>query len=316
MRAVVIADGAVTVATVADPTVGRHEALVEVTSAGINAADLLQARGLYPPPPGVDPTRLGLEFAGVVAAVGDGTTEVRPGDRVMGITGGGAQAEYVVVDAATLVPVPDELDLQRAGGFPEAAFTALDALLIQGQLGLGDRVLVTGALGGVGTIGLQIARLAGARVTALVRDGRRASEAYALGAHRALTLDELPGSGPYDVVLELLGAASLTHAISELAVGGRVVVIGVGQGSRVEIDLRTVMGSRAALRGSTLRARPTHEKAALAREVAHRLLPALAEGSLQIPVAATWPLHDAAAAYEAFARPGKLGKLVLAIRDA
>jgi NADPH2:quinone reductase len=314
MRAVIADHGTVHVATVADPAPQRHEALVEVHAAGINAADLLQARGHYPPPPGYDPSRLGLEFVGVVRALGDGVTEVSVGQAVMGITGGGAQAELVVVDAATLVPVPEDVDLVTAGGVPEAAFTALDALLVQGSLRLGDRVLVSGALGGVGSVALQIARLAGGRVTAVVRDPARAADAYGLGAHRVLTPEEVPGSGPYDVVLELVGSPRAGLALGELATGGRIVVIGVGAGTALEVDLRRIMARRGVLRGSTLRARPVHEKAALAAEVAHRLGPALAEGTLRVPIQGTWPLERAAEAYAAFRRPGKLGKLVLTLR--
>jgi len=316
VQAVIARDHAVSVATVADPKPGRHEARVAVVSAGINAADILQARGHYPPPPGWDPERLGLEFAGIVDAVGPATTEVRVGDRVMGITAGGAQAEYVVVDAATLVPVPPEVDLVVAGGFPEAAFTALDALILQGGLVIGDRVLVTGALGGVGSVAVQIARIAGARVSALVRDHTRDAEAYALGAHEVLTLNELHDAGPFDIVLELLGAASLEHALGRLATNGRIIVIGTGSGGSLEFSLRTLMGVRGIVRGSTLRARPIHEKAHLANVVAHRLLPALAEGSLRVHVHGTWPLAQAAAAYEAFSQAGKRGKLLLTVRSA
>ena len=215
------------------------------------------------------------------------------------------------MDEAHALPVPAGLSWEEAGGFMEACATAYDALFRQAGLTLGDRVLVTGAAGGVGSAGVQLAALAGARVVASVRDAAQREAVAALGATQIVDPAEVAASGPYDVVLELVGAASLPSALGALASGARVVVIGVGSGSVVEIDLKTLMGSRAGIRASTLRARPSGEKAVLIRQLGDLVVPALAEGRLRVPVAATFALADAAAAYERFSAGGKVGKIVL-----
>lgn len=311
MRAVTIVDGSLEWRAHPDPVPGRGELLVAVRAAGLNGADLLQRRGLYPPPPGSPPDIPGLEFAGEVVEAGPGTTRHGAGDRVMGIVGGGGQAELVAVDERTVLPVPAAVEWEAAGGFPEVFTTAHDALFTQAGLIAGERVLVSGAAGGVGTAGIQLAAAAGARVVATVRNPDLHEAVGALGAHEVVLPVDVAGAGPYDVVLELVGAASLETALGALATGARVVVIGVGGGSRIELDLRTVMGSRARIGGSTLRARSLDEKAVVAERVAAGVLPLLESGALRVPVAATYPMAEAAAAYDRFAAGGKLGKLVL-----
>jgi NADPH2:quinone reductase len=172
-------------------------------------------------------------------------------------------------------------------------------------------VLVTGAAGGVGSAAVQLAALAGAHVVASVRDQARHGEVAALGAAEVVTPDDVAGHGPYDVVLELVGAASLPSALEGLALRGRVVVIGVGSGATVELDLMALMGRRARISASSLRSRPSGEKAVLIATLGSLVVPALAAGTLRVPVAATFPLADAAGAYERFAAGGKLGKIVL-----
>lgn len=311
MYAVVIEHGQLRWQERPDPEPGDHEILVAVRGAGVNGADISQRAGTYPAPPGWPPDIPGLEMAGEVAAVGRRVTRFAAGDRVMALVGGGGQAERALVDETHALPVPAGLSWEEAGGFMEAGATAYDALFRQAGLTLGDRVLVTGAAGGVGSAGVQLAALAGARVVASVRDATQREAVAALGATRVVDPSEVAACGPYDVVLELVGAASLPSALGALATGARVVVIGVGSGSVVEIDLKALMGSRAGIRASTLRARPSGEKAALIRLLGDRVVPALAEGRLRVPVAAAFPLADAATAYERFSAGGKVGKIVL-----
>jgi NADPH2:quinone reductase len=209
------------------------------------------------------------------------------------------------------MPVPDRLGWAEAGGFPEVVTTAHDALFTQCGLGLGDRVLVHGAAGGVGTAAVQLAAAAGARVVASVRHRDHHAAVAALGAERAVEPGEVAATGPFDVVLELVGAPSFPANLDALATGGRLMVIGVAAGATVELDLRKLMSRRARVLGSTLRMRPLEQKADAARRVEHQAVPLLADGRLRVPVAATFPLEDAQAAYDRFRAGGKLGKLVL-----
>jgi len=294
-----------------DPVVGDTELLVAVRAAGVNGGDLMQRRGLYPAPAGFPADIPGMEVAGEVLELGRQVTRFAPGDRVMAVVGGGGQATLAVVDEAHAIGIPAGLDWTEAGGFPEAVLTAYDALFTQAALAVGDRVLVTGAAGGVGTAGVQLAAAGGAHVVASVRDrGLRAGVA-ALGAHEVVDPATVDEHGPFDVVLELVGAASLPDALGALATGARVAVIGVSSGAKVELNLLQLMGRRARISGSTLRARSREEKAAVAQAVVHHVVPLLEAGRLRVPVADTFPLARAAEAYERFARGSKLGKIVL-----
>jgi NADPH:quinone reductase len=311
VHAVVIEEGGLAWQERPDPAPADDELLVAVRSAGVNAADLAQARGAYPAPPGYLQDIPGLELAGEVLSVGGKVTRYAPGDRVMALVGGGAQATRATVPEAHALPVPPGLSWPEAGGFPEVFFTAFDALFDQARLTVGERVLVTGAAGGVGIAAVQLAASAGAHVVGVVRDpGRRAAVA-GLGADEVVGLQEASEHGPYDVVVELVGAAGLGVALPALATGGRVVVIGIGGGARLDLDLQLLMRTRAQLRGSTLRARSRVEKAVLTAEVERRLLPLLAGGRLRVPIFQTLGMSDARRAYELFAAPGKLGKIVL-----
>src|SRR3954469_8552357 len=208
MRAAVIADGDVTVQERPDPAPGAGEVLVRVRAAGLNGADMLQRRGAYPAPPGSPPDIPGLELAGEVAALGPGAERFAEGDRVMAIVGGGGQAELCVVHERQLMPVPDGLDWPEAGGVPEVFTTAHDALFTQAGLKPGERLLVHGAAGGVGTAGVQLGRAAGARVTATVRNADLRDAVGELGAD-AIDPEGFAERGPFDVVLELVGAPNL-----------------------------------------------------------------------------------------------------------
>jgi NADPH:quinone reductase len=315
MRAVTIADGALAVREHPDPQPGRGELLVRVAAAGVNGADQAQLRGYYPAPPGSPADIPGLELAGEVAALGPGTSRFRVGDRVMAVVGGGGQAELAVVHERLAMPVPGTLGLVQAGGFPEVVTTAHDALFTQCGLGLGDRLLVTGAAGGVGTAAVQLGAAAGARVVASARNRDHHAALAELGAERVVEPHEVAGAGPFDVILELVGAPGFKANFDALASRGRVMVIGVGAGTRVELDLRVLMARRGRVLGSQLRNRQLEEKADAARRVEAQVLPLVQAGRLRIPVAATFPLPDAVGAYERFAAAGKLGKVVLLMRD-
>jgi NADPH:quinone reductase len=311
VRAVTIQDGRLIVAERPDPEPGSGELLVRVAAAGVNPADLAQRAGHYPAPPGSPADIPGLELAGEVVAVGRGVLRFRPGDRVMSLVGGGGQAELAVVHERVAMPVPDRLDWPQAGGFPEVVTTAHDALFTQAGLGLGDRLLVHGAAGGVGTAAVQLAAAAGARVVASVRNRDHHAAVAALGAERVVEPAEAAAAGPFDVILELVGGPNLPADVAALATWGRIAVIGTPAGSRVELDLRRLMARRGRLLASSLRTRSLEEKADAARRVEAHALPLVAAGRLRIPVHATFPLAAAPAAYDRFAAGGKLGKLVL-----
>ena len=311
MHAVTIQDKQLLVEERPDPEPGHGQLLVRVRGAGINGADMLQRRGAYPAPPGSPEDIPGLELAGEVAALGPGAARFAEGDRVMAVVGGGAQAELAVVHERAAMPVPDGLDWAEAGGLPEVFTTAHDAIFSQAGLRSGEHLLVHGAAGGVGTAAVQLGRAAGARVTATVRREEQRPEVERLGA-RAIAPDGFGESGPYDVILELVGASNLEENLGSLAIGGRIAVIGVGgTGPVAEINLVAVMQKRARIHGSTLRARPLEQKAAAARLVEKEVLPHFADGTLTVPVAETFPLAEAEQAYDRFAAGGKLGKLVL-----
>jgi putative PIG3 family NAD(P)H quinone oxidoreductase len=312
MRAATIRDGEVVVAEQPDPEPGVSELLVRVHAAGLNGADMLQRRGRYPAPPGSPQDIPGLELAGEVVGLGPGAGRFEEGDRVMAIVGGGAQAELATLHERAAMPVPDELDWPAAGGFPEVFITAHDALFTQAGLAAGERLLVHGGAGGVGTAGIQLGRAAGARVTATVRNEGLRSEVEALGAS-AVAPDAFADRGPFDVVLELVGAPNLAQNLEVLATGGRIVVIGVSAGASAELNLAALMGKRARIQGSTLRARPLEQKAQVMRAVEHHVLPLVADGAVRVPVAETFPLERVAEGYERFMAGGKLGKIVLTV---
>jgi NADPH:quinone reductase len=311
MRAATIRDGEVVVADHPDPQPGAGEVLVRVHAAGINGADIHQRAGHYPAPPGSPPDIPGLELAGEVAARGPGADRFAEGDRVMAIVGGGGQAELCTVHERQLMPVPDALDWPEAGGVPEVFTTAHDAIFTQAGLRAGERLLVHGAAGGVGTAGVQLGAAAGAHVTATVRNADLRDEVAALGAHEVIDPEGFADHGPFDVVLELVGAPNVEADIGALALWGRIVVIGIGGGAKATVNLGALMGKRGMLRASTLRPRPLEEKAMTARAIERHVLPLFERGALRVPVAATYPLDAVAEAYERFTAGGKLGKIVL-----
>ncbi|TMK64506.1 MAG: NAD(P)H-quinone oxidoreductase [Actinobacteria bacterium] len=313
MRAVTIDEGRLEIRDHPDPEPGAGEVLVRVRAAGLNGGDMMQRRGLYPAPPGAPQDIPGLELAGEVAAMGPGVTRFADGDRVMAVVAGGGQAELAVVHERLAMPVPEALGWPEAGGFPEVFTTAHDALFTQAALASGDRLLVHGAAGGVGTAAVQLGRGAGARVTATVRNEALRSGVEELGA-TVVEPEGFEAHGPFDVVLELVGAPNLAPNVGALATGGRIVVIGISAGAKAELNLGALMGTRGTVRGSTLRPRPLEEKALAARAVERHVLPLVERGAVSVPIADTFPLDQAEDAYDRFAEGGKLGKVVLTLR--
>ena len=310
MRAVTIQDGRLVVEERPDPEPGKGEVLVRVRAAGLNGADMLQLKGGYPAPPGAPPDIPGLELAGEVAALGPDTRRFAEGDRVMAVVGGGGHAELALVHERAAMPVPDGLEWPQAGGLPEVFTTAHDALFSQAALRPGEHLLVHGGAGGVGTAAIQLGRAAGAQVVATVRREELRAEVERLGA-TAIPPEGFEERGPFHVVLELVGGPILAGNIQALSNGGRIAVIGVGGGAKAELNLLALMGKRARIHGSTLRARPLEEKAIAMRLVEREVLPLFERGTLTVPVAETFPLDAVADAYERFAAGGKLGKIVL-----
>lgn len=310
MRACVIADGGVRVEVRADPVAGLGEVLIRVRAAGLNGADLSQMYGFYPAPPGWPADIPGLEFAGEVVECGPSATRFAVGDRVMGIVGGGGQAEMIAVHERTLMTVPSNLSWAEAGGLPETFSTAYDALFTQAGLTVCEKLLVNGGAGGVGTSAIQMARAVGAQVFTTIRRLELTDAVTALGA-TVVSSEDVAAAGPFDVVLELVGGPNLASDLDNLAIGGRICVIGVGGGAKAELNALTLMQKRARIHGSTLRARPLEEKAIVARLLERRVLPDFEQGKLRVPVDSTYELNDIPDAYAAFAQGGKVGKIVV-----
>jgi NADPH:quinone reductase len=312
MRAVTIHDGDLAVEEHPDPVPEHREILVAVRAAGLNGADMLQRQGAYPAPPG-DPQDIpGLELAGEVVGLGPGVQRFEEGDRVTAIVGGGGQAELAVLHERAAMPVPEPLDWPAAGGLSEVFVTAHDAVFTQGGLRPGERLLVHGAAGGVGTAAVQMAHAAGASVTATVRNEDLRGGVAELGAE-VIEPEGFADQGPFDVILELVGGPNLGDDLKALGTGGRIVVIGVGGGPKAEVNLLALMGKRGTIRASTLRARPLEEKAAAMRRVEREVLPLFEAGRLRVPIAETFDIDEVEKAYDRFAAGGKLGKVVLTV---
>jgi len=310
MRAVTIVDKVLSVSDRPDPEPGSGEVLVAVRAAGINGADMMQRKGIYPAPLGSPPDIPGLELAGKVVGLGPGAVRFELGDRVMGIVGGGGQAELCTVHERILMPVPERLSWAQAGGAPEVFTTAHDAVFTQGGLTSGERLLVHGGAGGVGTAAIQLGRVAGARVTTTVRNPDVRERVAELGA-TVIEPEGFAEHGPFDLILELVGAINLPDNLKSIEFNGRISIIGTSAGAVGELNLGLLMHKRARIYGSTLRARPLEQKALTARAFERSVLPALESGDVVVPVAETFELEDAVAAYDRFAAGGKLGKIVL-----
>jgi NADPH2:quinone reductase len=296
------------------PQPKSNEVVVAVRFAALNPADLAQRAGRYPAPPGAPQDVPGLEVSGEVIACGDAVTEWAIGDRVFGLVGGGGLADRVAVHERHVVAVPERLDDQEAAAVPEAFTTAHDAIVTQAGLGVGDVLLVNGANGGVGTAAVQIGLVAGARVFAVARsDGARGRLAElgadAMGSDDAFRLVRAEGGA--DVVLELVGAPNLADDLEALAPKGRIVIVGTGAGDEAPLSLRALMGRRARILGTVLRARPLEEKAAAVQAFGRDVVPLLADGRAVGIVDRVFPAEQAVDAFDHMAGSGKFGKVLL-----
>jgi putative PIG3 family NAD(P)H quinone oxidoreductase len=308
----------------ADPAPARGEVLVRVRAAALNRADLLQRRGLYPPPPGTREDIPGLELAGEVAAVGAGVVAWKPGDRVMAIAAGEAQAELAVVHERMLLPVPPGLSLEDAGAIPEAGVTSHDALFTLGGLRPGWPVLVHAVGSGVSTAALQIAKAAGATVIGTSRTADKLERAKALGMdHGILVSKEEPrfaeevkrvtGKRGCPLVLDFVGAPYAAENLAALAPGGRIVVIGTMGGAKPTLDLSLLMRTRGTIVGTVLRPRPLEEKIAATQAFARDVLPLVAAGRVKPVVDAVLPAARVREAHERMEKNESFGKLVLSL---
>jgi NADPH2:quinone reductase len=318
MRAVTFAgtggNEVVSLAERPDPVPGSHEVLVAARFAGVNWADVAQRAGNYPPPPGAPQDIPGLEVAGTVVAAGGAVRSWRTGDRVFGLVGGGGLADTVAVHERHVVAIPDGMPEHVAAAIPEAYMTAHDAVFSQAGLAMGEVLLVNGANGAVGSAGVRLALAAGATAVACVRSPESARTLADEGA-LVVTQDEAAGRladlGGADVVLELVGAPNLARDLLALALKGRIMIVGTDAGADAEVSLRALMGKRATVRGTVLRARPLEEKAAAVQAFARSVLPLLAAGRALPDIDKVFPAGRVTAAFDHLAKPGKTGKILL-----
>lgn len=323
MRGTVFSEGSppgVALADLPDPAPGPGEVVVAVRATALNHADLLQARGKYPPPAGESAVP-GLECAGLVAELGPDGGAWRVGDRVMALLAGGGHATRVVVPAGQLMPLPPPLSFEQGASLPEACLTAWTNLVVEAGLQAGETVLVTGASGGMGTMVVQIAHQLGARVLAGGRTRERLVPLCDLGAAAPVVLDDdlrdtlqrLTGGRGVDVVIDLVGGPWVPALVASLALWGRLVLVGSLAGGRLELQASDLMRRQARVIGSLLRPRTRAQKALLVRDFATFGLPRLADGRLRPVVDRVLPFARVAEAYAALAAGGAAGKIVLRV---
>lgn len=299
---------------------GRGEILVDVAACGLNRADLLQRKGFYPAPPGTPPDIPGLEYAGVVATVGSPQSPWKPGDRVMGIVGGGAMARQLVVHEREAIRVPARLTLEEAAAIPEAFLTVFDAVFLQAALKLGETLLVHSIGSGIGTAALQLALVAGARVIGTSRTQEKLERCQELGLSLGLLASDgtfaagvraATGGHGADVVLDTVGASYLAENLHAVARRGRIVVLGLLGGSTGELPLGILLNKRVQLIGTVLRSRPLEEKAQLAQAFTHAVLPLFEAGRLRPIIEEVLPMSRIAEAHRRMEANENFGKYVL-----
>jgi NADPH:quinone reductase len=299
------------------PEPGRGEVRVRVRATAVNRADLLQRQGKYPAPPDAPADIPGLEFAGEVEKVGALVDDLKVGDRVFGLAGGGSYAEQIVVHARTVAHIPRGLPFTEAAAVPEAFITAWDAAVTQAGLTAGETVLIHAVGSGVGTAAVQIARAIGARSIGTARTAHKLDQARALGLDVAIPVVEgrfaqaVRDAGGADVVLELVGGDYLAQDLLCVAPRGRIMLIGTMAGAQAQLELGTILRRRLTIRGTVLRARPLEEKIAAVQTFARHVVPLLARGVLRPVVDQVWPLAAAAQAHAHLAANEGFGKVVL-----
>jgi putative PIG3 family NAD(P)H quinone oxidoreductase len=302
-----------------DPVPGEDELVIDMAGTAVNRADTLQRRGHYPPPPGASDV-LGLECSGTVSAVGSGVDRFAVGDRVCALLAGGGYAEKVLVPAGQVMPAPDGVDLVTAGGLPEVACTVWSNVFMIAGLRAGETLLVHGGAGGIGTMAIQVAAAVGARVVATAGAPHKLDLCRSLGADVAVNYHEqdfveevrraADGRGA-DVILDNMGASYLPRNVDALATEGRLVVIGLQGGNKGELNLGQLLRKRGAVIATTLRSRPSEEKAAICAAVVEHVWPLLADKIVRPVVHTTLPLEQAAEAHRMMEAGDHVGKLLL-----
>jgi NADPH2:quinone reductase len=296
-----------------EPEPATDQVLVEVAGAGINRADLAQRAGRYPAPPGWPDDVPGLEFAGTIVATGPDVRTLLNGARVFGILGGGGHSSHVLTREWLCAPVPSNLDLTDAGGVPEAFVTAHDAMFTQAGLRPGERVLIHGVGGGVGTAAVQLARALGARTVGTSRTTSKLERAASLGLDDGVLAGDNMAEriGRVDVVLDLVGGSYVETDVAVCDTGGRIVVLGLLAGAEATLDLGRLMRRRLTLRGSVLRTRPDHAKGAVTERFVTEVCPLFERGLLRPVTDRTMPLERAAEAYDLMGSGETFGKIIL-----
>jgi putative PIG3 family NAD(P)H quinone oxidoreductase len=325
MRAVVLrAHGGPEVLTfedVASPECGEQDIVVTVAATALNRADLLQRMGFYPNPFPSGPEIPGLEFAGTVAAIGDKVTAWAVGDAVMGITSGGAYAEQLVIHERQAMAVPSGMALHDAAGIPEVFITAWDALVVQGGLTSGRWAMVHAGASGVGTAAIQICKAIGARIVVTCSGGKVAA-CRALGADVVVdygTQDFVAevatatGGAGVDVILDVIGGDYVERNVASLAIKGHIIQVGVMAGKPVPFNVGLLLGKRASITGTVLRARPLEEKIAISQRFAAEMLPLFSTGQLKPVIDSTYSFADIAKAHEYMASNANVGKIVITV---
>jgi putative PIG3 family NAD(P)H quinone oxidoreductase len=311
---------------VPDVSPGRGEVLIEVRAAGINRADLLQAAGLYPPPPGASAI-LGLEVSGVIAALGAEVSELTVGQQVCALLAGGGYAQYVAVPAGQVMPLPAGVSILDAAGLPEVACTVWSNLAMTANLKAGEFVLVHGGASGIGTHAIQVAHALGARVAATAGSRAKLDLCGELGAdivisHRDEDFVEqvraATDSRGADVILDIMGAAYLDRNLQALAVDGRLVIIGMQGGVKAELNIGTLISKRLQVIGTALRARPVegrHGKSDIVDATVKSVWPLIAAGAVRPVIGARFPIQQAAEAHQMLASGETFGKILLSVSD-
>ncbi|OLT32312.1 NADPH:quinone oxidoreductase [Actinomadura sp. CNU-125] len=318
MRAIVIREpGAPDVlewTTVPDAAAGPGEVLIDVAASAVNRADVMQRQGFYPPPDGAPPYP-GLEVSGRVAEAGAGVAWPRVGDEVCALLAGGGYAERVAVPAEQVLPVPDGVDVVDAAGLPEVASTVWSNVFMLGRLRAGETLLVHGGGSGIGTLAIQLAKARGARVVCTVGSEEKAERCRGLGADVVVNYrtDDFVESGPYDVILDLIGAKYLARNVDALAVGGRLMIIGLQGGAKAELDIGKLLRKRALVHPTSLRSRPVEEKAEIVAGVRENVWPLFASGEIRPVVDRRVPMAEAARAHELLEESGHVGKILLIV---
>jgi putative PIG3 family NAD(P)H quinone oxidoreductase len=327
MRAVVITESGgpdvLHLTEVPDPVAAAGEVLIDIAAAGVNRADLMQRRGMYPPPPGAPPYP-GLECSGrIVALDTPGLGGFGVGDEVCALLAGGGYAEQVAVPAGQVLPVPDGVTLTEAAALPEVACTVYANVFERAALAPGETLLVHGGASGIGTMAIQLGKAHGARVACTAGSPAKLERCLQLGADLAVnyTADDFvtavrdfTGGGGADVILDIMGAVYLPLNVAALATGGRLVVIGMQGGSRGELDLGLLASKRASVQAATLRARPTAEKAVIVAAVREHVWPLIAARRVGPVVDRVLPLAEAPEAHRVMEAGTHTGKILLAAR--